>query len=102
MNTREFTVDVSLYDNGRIGASSTDIRGLVLECDSWSEMRDELLRVGPELLKSNHGLTDEDIASVTFVVTLGVWEDNPQQPASKYAASGATLVFSSHDNHAHL
>lgn len=59
-------------------ATSPDIRGLVLEVKSVDELHGELLRVTERLLKTNHGLTDEEIGKVQLNVTLlGRKEDPP-------------------------
>ena len=54
----------------RLTATSPDIRGLVLEVDSLDELQTELLWVSERLLRSNHGLTDAQIAEVQLNVTL--------------------------------
>ena len=65
-----FAVDIYCYSDGTLAATSDDLRGLVLETDNYPDMRDELVRVAVELLKANHGLTDEQIADTTLSLVL--------------------------------
>ena len=64
MLKKEFTVDVTLFNNGTLVATSKDILGLVLEVDSFDELREELLTICPILLVENHGLTEDDFENV--------------------------------------
>ena len=71
MEQVEYTVEVESSTRPKVLiATSPDIRGLVLETASVEELHRELLLVAPELLKMNHGLTDEQIANVQLNVTL--------------------------------
>ena len=108
MERNDYTATVFLYPDGRMGVVGDTIRGLILEVDTYEEMRSELLRLVPILLRANHGRNDEEIASATlrlsfqkappedtelthhsshFRQTRGpilLWEDNPYVPAGAY------------------
>ena len=68
MNQNEFTVNLFFYEDGTLAAHSGDVRGLVIETDDFADMREELLRVAPRLLRSNHGLTDAEIERASIRV----------------------------------
>lgn len=63
-------MNIYCYSDSTLVAQSDDIRGLVLETDNYPEMRDELIRVAAELLATNHGLSDDQIADATLSVVL--------------------------------
>ena len=65
---RELQVDVRLYRDGTIVATSADIRGFVLEVPSFDELIAETQRVGERLLQTNHGLGADDMANVAYVL----------------------------------
>ena len=100
MSQHEYTTPLFVHEDGTLAVHGSDIRGLIVETDTLNEMRSELLRIAPRLLRSNHGLTDEEMAHVTLrLVPCGVedgedasqcdpksrahqslqllWEDNP-------------------------
>lgn len=66
----KYTATVYTYPNGRMAVHGDNVRGLVLEVDSIDEMRSELLRLVPILLRDNHELNDEEIANATLVLSL--------------------------------
>ena len=70
MEQRKYTATVYIYPNGRMGVHGNNLRGLVLEVDSIDEMRSELPRLVPILLRDNHELNDEEIANATLVLSL--------------------------------
>ena len=76
MSQREFTVPLFIYDDGRLAVHGSEIRGLVIEVDTFDEVREELLRLVPALLRSNHGLTEEEIAHVSLCVSLRDMEED--------------------------
>ena len=47
-----------------------NIRGLILEVDSIDEMRSELHRLVPILLRDNHGLSGEETESATLLLSF--------------------------------
>ena len=57
-----FSVTVSVHDDGTLAITESDIKGLIIEVDSYKELLFELLRIASRLLQSNHGLTDEQIS----------------------------------------
>ena len=59
----EFTVKLIVDEDGIIMAQGEDIQGLVLETKSMEEMSKELVRLIPRLLRSNHNLSDDEIAN---------------------------------------
>ena len=74
----EYAVHVRALKRSKLFvATSPDIRGLVLEVKSVDELHTELLRVTERLLKTNHGLTDEQIANVQLNVTVLGSKDRP-------------------------
>ncbi len=93
-----YTVSLFYYGNGIWGARGDDIKGLVLEGESLDEIRRELIRIAPQLLRSNHGLTDAEIEKVSLYVEYRespefartkqgrlfqlYWEDTPQLDVS--------------------
>lgn len=98
MSQHEYTTPLFVHADGTLAVHGGDIRGLVIEVDTLEEMRAELLRVAPRLLRSNHGLSDDEIEqaslrlvpcavkddaqTVSYVRTPQspklLWEDNPR------------------------
>ena len=78
MSQREYTAPLFIHEDGTLAMHGSDIRGLVIEADTFEEMRAELLRLAPRLLRSNHGLTDEEIGQVSLCVVLRDMEDAAQ------------------------
>ena len=77
----EFKVTLFVYEDGTFAAQGDDLRGLVLETESFDEMRKELLRLTPRLLRANHGLSDDEIKDVRInVSTCYVRDDKRKQP----------------------
>ena len=108
MSQHEYTTPLFIHEDGTLAVHGGDIRGLVVEADTLDEMRSELLRIAPRLLRSNHGLTDEEIAHASLrLVPCGVeeaegalqfppkartpqspqllWEDNPHITTMAFA-----------------
>ena len=86
-----FAVDIYCYGDGTLAATSGDIRGLVLETDNYPDMRDELVQVAVQLLKANHGLTDDQIAASILSV---VFRDAPgRKSARALVPAGPRLVI---------
>lgn len=77
---REFHVDVRLYRDGTIVATSADIRGFVLEVSSFDALIAETQRVGERLLQTNHGLSGDDMANVAYVLRAR-WVNDDGAPA---------------------
>ena len=97
MSQSEFRVDLFVHADGTLAVHGGDIRGLVIETDDIHELRSELYRIVPRLLKTNHGLSKKEIEQVTIRVILRnapgeagpeqtlhaaypqiVWEDDPR------------------------
>ena len=57
-------MDVLLFEDGTLVATSKDISGLVLEVNSFDELREELLTICPILLIENHGIKKSEIQNV--------------------------------------
>ena len=109
MDQHEYTATVYIYPGGRMAVHGNSFRGLILEVDTLDEMRSELLRLVPILLRVNHGLNDAEIADVTLRLSLHdapsedtdlidhptsspqvqiptlLWEDNPNVQVTTYA-----------------
>ena len=95
MSQKEYIVNLYVYDDGTLAVHSGDIRGLVIETDDWDELRRELYDIVPRLLRSNHGLTEEDLEHASLRLVLSdhrddgargkpttkphiVWQDDPR------------------------
>ncbi len=76
----KYTATVYTYPNGRMAVHGNNIRGLILEVDSIDEMRSELLRLVPILLRDNHGLNDEETANAILVLSL---QDAPAEDTDR-------------------
>ena len=76
MSEHEYTTHLFIHEDGTLAVHGGDIRGLVIEADTFEEMRAELLRLAPRLLRSNHGLTDEEIAHASLRVVLRDADDD--------------------------
>ena len=61
MSQHEYITPLFIHEDGTLAVHGGNIRGLIVETDTLDEMRSELLRITPRLLRSNHGLTDEEI-----------------------------------------
>ena len=83
MSQNEYTVNLFFYEDGTLAAHSGNIRGLVIETADFAEMREELLRVAPRLLRSNHGLTDAEIEQASIRLVFCDAEDQVVQPEQK-------------------
>ena len=84
MRPHAFTVNLFLHEDGTLAAHGVDIRGLVLETDTVAEMRDELLRMTPRLLRANHRLSDAEIEqALIHLVTHRVADERDVQPERK-------------------
>ena len=62
MAQHEFTATLYTFEDGTLALLNSDITGLVLETSSFKEMQSELYRLAPRLLRSNHGLVEDEIA----------------------------------------
>ena len=96
---RELQVDVRLYRDGTIVATSNDIRGFVLEVSSFDELIAETQRIGERLLRTNHGMRPEQLANSAFALRARWVEDDGAPAGPKHLASvklsideAATLV----------
>ena len=98
MSQHEYTTPLFIHEDGTLAVHGGDIQGLVVEAQTLDEMRSELIRLAPRLLRSNHGLTDEEIADASLRLVLReveeaaqpvpksrtpqaprlLWEDNPR------------------------
>ena len=70
MRQNEYTMPLFVHQDGTLAVHGGDIRGLVVEADSFEELRSELLRLAPRLLHSNHGLSEEEIAQASLRMVL--------------------------------
>ena len=70
MKQHTFTASVFVYEDGTLAVLGDTLRGLAIETDNLLHMRDELLRITPILLRSNHGLTDDDIKRASLHLTF--------------------------------
>ncbi len=65
-----FSIPVLAYSDGTLAVVNSDITGLVIEVNSFDELLVELPRVADRLLRSNHKLTDEEIAECELQLSL--------------------------------
>ena len=70
MDQHKYTATVYIYPSGRMAVHGDSLRGLVLEVGTLDEMRLELLRLVPMLLRDNHGLNDAEIADIVLCLSL--------------------------------
>ena len=82
MLKREFTVDVVLHKSGTLVATSKDISGLVLEVNSFDELREEILTICPVLLVENHGFEEIECRNVLIRANV-IKESKYTNPSSK-------------------
>ena len=90
MISNEYAVNMTVHSDGVITANSLDIRGLVLEAEDMREMFHAILHVGSELLKLNHGLTDEELDDVAIVASVSQSGRSCDADLEGPAAPGAT------------
>ena len=66
MGTRKsrysFSGTVLVYEDGTLAITDSDIKGLIIEVDTFPKLFFELSKVVPHLLELNHGLNDEKIS----------------------------------------
>ena len=92
MRPHEFTVNLLIYQDGTLAAHGVDLRGLTLETESLAEMRDELVRVTPRLLRVNHHLGEPEIEqALIHLVPYHVDDDGQEdvQPVRSARAPGS-------------
>lgn len=65
-----FEATLYVYRDGTCVVTGDTIRGLVIEADTFDQMHSELCRLVPLLLRSNHGLSDEEIPRSVLDVTM--------------------------------
>lgn len=75
MSQAEYMTPFFIYEDGTFAVHGGDIQGLVVEADTLDELRSELRRIAPRLLRSNHGLTDDEIAQASLRLVLCEAED---------------------------
>lgn len=80
----EYAVDVRVGSDGVMTATSDDIRGLVLETTDLREMCSELLLVSERLLRSNHGLTDQQVADAELHVNFKKASGQARRPRAPH------------------
>ncbi|MCY4673749.1 MAG: hypothetical protein OXD43_08325 [Bacteroidetes bacterium] len=69
-----FSVTVFVHRDGTLSITDSDITGLFIEVSTFHELLTELRRVASRLLKSNHGLTDEQIAKTELLLDVKLFE----------------------------
>ena len=80
MSQHQYSVTVIAHLDGVFTTTDSEIRGLVLETESFREMRDELWRVGLLLLRSNHNLSSEEIDNTVIYVKVRVDQEDNLEP----------------------
>ena len=74
MNRNQYAVTLMAHLDGTFTTVDSDIRGLNLSTGDFRSMRDELIRVGSRLLRTNHNLTDDQVGETTICVSVRVEE----------------------------
>ena len=74
-----FFIPVLSYEDGTLAVVDSDIKGLIIEVSSFDELLIELPRVAYRLLRSNHQLTDEEIAQATLSLEVLPFADTVHQ-----------------------
>ena len=80
MSQHQYNVTVIAHLDGVFTTTDSEIRGLILETESFREMRDELCRVSSLLLRSNHNLSSEDIDNTVIDVKVRVDQEDNLEP----------------------
>ena len=57
--SQTFSATVLVHENGTLAITDSDIKGLIIEVDTFHDLFVELRQVASDLLDLNHGLTDE-------------------------------------------
>ena len=65
-----YVVNALVYTDGTIVVTSDEIKGLVMEVNSYDELKEELIYLGKVLLMGNHGLTEDDLLNVEYIVKM--------------------------------
>ena len=68
MVKKSYVVNALTYKDGTIVVTSDEIEGLVMEVNSRDELNEELVYLGKILLMANHGLTEDDLLNVQYIV----------------------------------
>ena len=76
---RTYSVTISVYEDGTLTITDSDITGLIIEVNSTEELFAELPRVASELLRLNHGLTDKEIAEAILIPLVEPVDDSVRQ-----------------------
>ena len=88
MVKESYTVNVLSYKDGTMVATSDDIQGLVMEINSYDELKRELQYLCPSLLMNNHGLTEDELLNIVInvIVRNKETQDNssPSKPNGPY------------------
>lgn len=80
---RTYSVTISVYGDGTLAITESDIKGLILEVSSTEELLAELPRVASELLRLNHGLTDKEIAEAILIPHIKPIDDSVRQQKAR-------------------
>ena len=72
MNRQNYDVTVIAHLDGTFTTMNSDIRGLHLSTSDLRSMRDELVSVGSRLLRTNHGLTENQVQNSTVNIKVRV------------------------------
>ena len=80
---RTYSVTISVYEDGTLAITDSDITGLIIEVSSTEELLAELPRVASELLRLNHGLTDKEIAEAILIPNIKPVDDSDHQQKTR-------------------
>ena len=76
MVKKSYVVNALTYKDGTIVVTSDEIEGLVMEVNSRDELNEELMYLGKILLMANHGLTEDDLLNVQYIVNMKETRNN--------------------------
>lgn len=89
-----------VYEDGTLAVTDSDITGLIIEVCTHDELLVELPRVASDLLRLNHGLTDEQIAKAMLRIEFKLVTDAvPQQKLSSLTSLPGVFWGSNERSH---
>ena len=93
-----YSVTISVYEDGTLAITDSDITGLIIEVGSTEELLAELPRVASELLRLNHGLTDKEIAEAILIPKIKPVDDSVHQQQTRALPSLPGLLGAGFDH----
>ncbi|MCY3630891.1 MAG: hypothetical protein OXI05_07900 [Bacteroidota bacterium] len=94
---RFFAAIVLVYEDGTLAITDSDIKGLVIEVDSFYELFFQLLQVASDVLELNHGLTGVQIAESVLRIEFKFVTDTVRQRITNPPTSFPIVLFSNNE-----